>query len=52
MINLNILKERNIWEMIVDFPIVLIRILFYNQFYTLCSPVLKNFKRGSLNERV
>ena len=30
MINLNILKERNIWEMIVDFPIVLIGILLYN----------------------
>jgi hypothetical protein len=38
--------------MIFDFPIVLIKILFYNQFYTLYSPLLKNFKRGGLNERV
>jgi hypothetical protein len=38
--------------MIVDFPIVLIEILYYNQFYTICSPPLKNFERGGLNERV
>ena len=46
------LKERNIWEIIVGFPIVLIRIILYNQFCTLCHPVLRDFKRGGLNERV
>ena len=38
--------------MIFDFPIVLIRILYYNQFYTPYSPLLKKFERGGLNERV
>lgn len=38
--------------MIVDFPIVLIEILYYNQFYNLYRPPLKNFERGGLNERV
>jgi len=38
--------------MIVGYPIVLIGILLYNQFCTLYHPVLKNFKRGGLNERI
>jgi hypothetical protein len=38
--------------MIVDFPIVFIGILFYNKFCTLYRPLLKNFERGGLNERV
>ncbi len=38
--------------MIVDIPIVFIGILLYNQFHALARPVLKNFKRGGLNERI
>jgi len=52
MINPNKLKGRKIWEMNVDLPIVPVKILFYNQFYTLRRRLLKNFERGGLNERV
>jgi hypothetical protein len=38
--------------MIVDFPIVFIGILLYNQFHALCRPLLKDYWRGGLNERV
>ena len=38
--------------MIFDFPIVLIRIIYYNQFYALYRLVLESFERGGLNERV
>jgi hypothetical protein len=37
---------------IVNIPIVFIGILLYNQFHALCRPLLKDYWRGGLNERV